>query len=192
MVSALRIASASRFATLVGNAASVVVYVADCVRFSICYTRNHRPEKQFPVADCVRFSICYTPAVSVTDTSIVADCVRFSICYTMPLKNPLAGCVADCVRFSICYTYAVELGMDDELRIASASRFATLDKRTHRFPRIVADCVRFSICYTQRERQGLHQRVADCVRFSICYTIGFVIDGVHAGCGLRPLLDLLH
>ena len=173
----LRIAAASRFATLI---AALEIY-----RFNAS------------AADCGRFSICYSSRIRNTcgDATGAADCGRFSICYSEG-GSILGQLTRTLLRIAAASRFAtVEARRDGRsechlLRIAAASRFATVTNLV-----IVAKPLRigrFSICYSQRTphtfmRCGLRPLLdllqwadslgaplaasaADCGRFSICYS----------------------
>ena len=207
----LRIASASRFATLPTlirtspfccglrplldllhslDAFKRLAIVADCVRFSICYTpaSTVATSRRLRIASASRFAtllavaLAATPSLRIASASRfatlkitqdrvigpVADCVRFSICYTWFSSRSRESWVADCVRFSICYTDWHIASRADVLRIASASRFATLigaGRKWLLWLRI-ASASRFATLASVRAKTRQALRIASASRFA--------------------------
>ena len=119
-----------------------------------------------------------------------ADCGRFSICYSASPVRRIGGSAADCGRFSICYSGRAPRTVSSTLRIAAASRFATVDPRFNSAPygcglRPLLDLLQYLGYWLHRvDRCGLRP-LLDLLQFVP------LVPLPPLRCGLRPLLDLL-
>ena len=145
---------------------------------------------------------------------IAADCGRFSICYTSPSQRAAqVGCCGLRPLLDLLHSRIDASRSQIPLRIAAASRFATLSRASPATSHVlrIAAASRFATLHHRMSAFRVTLRIAAASRFATldagCGSLDSRLRIAAASrfatlearfmlvverCGLRPLLDLLH